>query len=153
MRLSLIVLSIALSIFLFGCSTPQSPSTYGRGSLNQAFSVQYAVVTGVKALTIDRDLGGAGASSGALLGGVVGAQFGGGAKEQVAAGLAGVVIGGLLGNEIERQQSKVPVYEISLRLLDGQEMVVLQGQEQQFSPGERVRVVRNDQGEAFVSKL
>lgn len=153
MRRFLILLIIGLSLLAFGCSTPQSPSTYRSSNLNQAYSVQYAVITGIKALTIDRDLEGAGSGGGALLGGVAGAQFGGGAKEQIAAGLAGVVIGGLVGNEIERQQSKVPVYEIILRLLDGREMVVVQGQEQQFVVGERVRVVRDNQGQTFVSKL
>jgi surface antigen len=37
---------------------------------------------------------------GALAGGVLGSQFGGGAGERVAAGIAGAAIGGLIGNRI-----------------------------------------------------
>jgi surface antigen len=37
---------------------------------------------------------------GALAGGVIGSQFGGGAGERVAAGIAGAAIGGLIGNRI-----------------------------------------------------
>src|SRR6516162_2297978 len=37
---------------------------------------------------------------GALAGGLIGSQFGGGTGERIAAGLAGAAIGGLVGNRI-----------------------------------------------------
>src|SRR6266508_3436816 len=46
---------------------------------------------------------------GAVAGGLIGSQFGGGTGERIAAGLAGAAIGGLIGNRIEAGKSGVAV--------------------------------------------
>jgi surface antigen len=59
---------------------------------------------------------------GALAGGLIGSQFGGGTGERVAAGLAGAAIGGLIGNRIGAgmdDEDKQRAYAAQMQALEG----------------------------------
>ena len=59
---------------------------------------------------------------GAVAGGLIGSQFGGGAGERVAAGLAGAAIGGLIGNRIGAaldDEDKQRAYAAQMEALEG----------------------------------
>src|SRR5215470_12769868 len=59
---------------------------------------------------------------GALAGGLIGSQFGGGTGEHIAAGLAGAAIGGLIGNRIGAgmdDDDKRRAYAAQMRALEG----------------------------------
>src|ERR1700731_5346438 len=58
---------------------------------------------------------------GAIAGGLIGSQFGGGTGEHIAAGLAGAAIGGMIGNRIGAgmdDQDKQLAYEAQVQALE-----------------------------------
>ncbi|MFM2253601.1 MAG: hypothetical protein RJB68_1938, partial [Pseudomonadota bacterium] len=60
----------------------------------------------------------AGAVAGAVLGGLVGNQFGGGDGKALAT-IAGVLGGGWAGNTVEKRLKKDTVYQVDVRMEDG----------------------------------
>jgi len=80
---------------------------------------------------------------GAVVSGVIGgiaASVGGGKGSQVAAVL-GAVAGGVVGNAVEKAMVRKRDLEITVRLLDGQLITVIQEAGEIFKVGESVRVV------------
>jgi len=61
---------------------------------------------------------GLGVLAGAVLGGLVGNQFGGGDGKTVAT-IAGAVGGGWAGNTVEKRMKKETVYQVDVRMEDG----------------------------------
>ncbi len=61
---------------------------------------------------------GAGVVAGAVLGGLVGNQFGGGDGKTLAT-IAGAVGGGYAGNAVEKKMKKVTVYQVEVRMANG----------------------------------
>ena len=61
---------------------------------------------------------GVGAIAGAVLGGLVGNQFGGGSGKTLAT-VAGMVGGGIAGNTVEKKMKKDVVYQVDVRMEDG----------------------------------
>lgn len=68
---------------------------------------------------------GLGAIAGAVLGGLVGNQFGGGDGKAVAT-VAGALGGGWAGNTVEKRMKKETVYQIDVRMDDGSTQRVVQ---------------------------
>jgi outer membrane lipoprotein SlyB len=75
-------------------------------------------VESVNAVTRKGEANGIGAVGGAVLGGVVGHQVGGGRGKDVATVL-GAVGGGLLGHQVEKNVKKTTVYQVRVRMDDG----------------------------------
>ena len=82
---------------------------------------------------------GGGAIAGALIGGLLGNQVGGGSGKKVAT-VAGAVAGGVAGNNIERNRSGGPNYEVVVQMDDGRRVVVHQRSLDGVDEGDRVYV-------------
>jgi outer membrane lipoprotein SlyB len=82
-------------------------------------------VESVNAVTRQGEANGIGAVGGAVLGGVVGHQVGGGRGKDVATVL-GAVGGGLLGHQVEKNVKKTTVYQVRVRMEDGSTRTVEQ---------------------------
>jgi outer membrane lipoprotein SlyB len=82
---------------------------------------------------------GAGAVVGGVLGGVVGHQFGSGRGNTVAT-VAGVGVGAVAGNEVEKSAKKTSYYEIIVRLDGGGTRSVAQSAKPALREGDRVRI-------------
>lgn len=83
---------------------------------------------------------GAGAVIGAIAGGVVGHQFGGGRGKDVATA-AGAIGGGFAGNEIEKRARATTHYAIGVNMENGSFQTVNVNDPAGLSAGARVRVV------------
>ena len=82
---------------------------------------------------------GAGAVVGGVLGGVVGHQFGSGRGNTVAT-IAGVGVGAVAGNEVEKNVKKTSYYVVTVRLDNGGTQSVSQSAKPALREGDRVRI-------------
>ena len=83
---------------------------------------------------------GLGAAGGAVLGGLLGNQIGGGNGRKLAT-VAGAVGGAVVGNQVEGNMKATRSYEIRVRLDDGSARTFQRQNASGFSTGERVKIV------------
>ena len=83
---------------------------------------------------------GVGVVAGAVLGGVVGNQIGGGSGKTLAT-VAGAVGGGYAGNEIEKRTRSTTTYSVHVRMADGSVRTFPQSSQDGWRVGDRVKVV------------
>jgi outer membrane lipoprotein SlyB len=83
---------------------------------------------------------GLGAAGGAVLGGLLGNQVGGGQGRQLAT-VAGAVGGAVVGNQVEGNMKATKSYEIKVRLDDGSSRTFHQQSAPGWGNGDRVRIV------------
>ena len=84
---------------------------------------------------------GIGAAGGAVLGGLLGNQIGGGNGKTLATA-AGAIGGAVVGNQVEGNVKATTSYEIRVRLDDGTLRTFRQTSQPQWSTGDRVRIVK-----------
>jgi outer membrane lipoprotein SlyB len=98
-------------------------------------------VESVRAIKQRAQGSGVGAAGGAILGGLLGNQIGGGHGRQLAT-VAGAVGGAVVGNQVEGNMKATTSYEIRVRLDDGTLRTFHQSSEPQWRSGDRVRIVK-----------
>jgi outer membrane lipoprotein SlyB len=98
-------------------------------------------VEAVRTITTRARPSGVGAAGGAILGGLLGNQVGGGHGRQLAT-VAGAVGGAVMGNQVEGNMHVTHSYEIRVRLDDGKLRTFHQQSVPQWRSGDRVRVVK-----------
>jgi outer membrane lipoprotein SlyB len=99
------------------------------------------VVESVRSIEQQEPTSGVGAGVGAVVGGLVGNQVGSGNGRTLAT-IAGAVGGGLVGNTIEKRRHTHTVYEVTVRMNNGDRRSFTMG-EQRWRAGDRVRVEGN----------
>jgi len=102
--------------------------------------VRFGVVESVREVRITPHDTGVGTAGGAALGMVAGSNVGGGSG-QVAGAIGGAILGGIIGNNIERSANEHPGIEITVLLDSGRYISIVQGAEEPFRAGERVRIL------------
>ena len=98
-------------------------------------------VESVRAIKHRAQGSGLGAAGGAVIGGLLGNQVGGGTGRQLAT-VAGAVGGAVVGNQVEGNMKATTTYEIRVRLDDGTLRTFNQSSAPQWSSGDRVRIVK-----------
>ena len=98
-------------------------------------------VESIRTLTTRAQGSGIGAAGGAILGGLLGNQVGGGHGRQLAT-VAGAVGGAVVGNQVEGNMKANHSYEIRVRLDDGTLRTFHQQSVPQWRTGDRVRIVK-----------
>ena len=83
---------------------------------------------------------GIGAVGGAVIGGLLGNQVGGGQGKQLAT-VVGAVGGVIAGNEIEKRVNATKSYEVAVHMDNGTTRVISQATAPAWRPGDHVRVV------------
>ncbi len=141
---------LAGAVVLSGCPASMSGGAYTRGQAREAQDVRLGFVESVRQVTIEGTRSGVGAVSGAALGGLAGSNIGRG-RGQVAGAVGGAVLGGLAGSAIEEGVTRQPGLEITVRLDNGRMIAVTQAADEQFFPGDRVRVLTSFDGTARVA--
>ena len=97
-------------------------------------------VLGVRTVEVEVKPSGVGVVAGAVVGGLLGNQVGGGTGKTLAT-VAGAVGGGYAGNEIEKRTRKAAAYEVDVQLEDGARRSFRYEAAPAWKPGDRVRVV------------
>lgn len=98
-------------------------------------------VESVRAIKQRAQGSGIGAAGGAILGGLLGNQVGGGHGKQLAT-VAGAVGGAVVGNQVEGNMKATENYEIRVRLDDGTLRTFHQSAPPDWRTGERVKIVK-----------
>ncbi len=133
--------AIALPLMLTGCYTPSSSgAVYTSGQTGREQTVRMGVVESVRQVTIEGTRGEIGTLAGGAVGGIAGSDVGGGKGSGVGA-ILGAVVGGVAGSTIERGVTQKKGVEITVRLDNGELRAIAQEADEEFRPGERVRLV------------
>lgn len=98
-------------------------------------------VESVRTITQRAEGSGLGAAGGAVIGGLLGNQVGGGTGRTLATA-AGAIGGAVVGNQVEGNMKATTSYEIRVRLDDGTLRTFRQNSQPQWRSGDRVRIVK-----------
>lgn len=97
-------------------------------------------VVAVNAVQTQQPTSGVGGVGGAVLGGLLGNQVGGGNGRTIAT-IAGAVGGAYAGNEVEKRTRHAVTYQVKVRMEDGHTRSFPYNNQPQWNVGDRVRVV------------
>ena len=134
------ILALVLGMSLAGCITHESANVYGKHEAGREQTVRMATVDSVRKVVLEGSQSGVGGAAGGAVGGIAGSQVGHGAGSNVAAVL-GAVAGGVAGNALEHKATTKDALEITVRLDSGEMRAIVQEADQQFVPGQRVRLL------------
>lgn len=114
---------------------------YSAGEARNEQTVRLAVVESVRQVTIEGTHGELGTVAGGAIGGVGGSTVGGGNRGSAVGTILGAVAGGIAGSAIERGVTQRKGLEITVRLQNNELRAITQEADEEFKPGERVRLV------------
>jgi outer membrane lipoprotein SlyB len=98
------------------------------------------VVESIREITTRGDGSGLGAAGGAVVGGLLGNQVGGGHGRE-AMTVVGAIGGAFAGNQIERQAKASRSYETTVRMSNGSSRTIAQGTQPEWRDGDHVKIV------------
>lgn len=137
---------VALSVLtLAGCANtaPYGGNVYRGNQAGTSQSVMFGTIEAIRQVQIQADnrAGGiVGTGGGAVIGGLLGTQVGGGSGRRLATA-AGAIGGAVAGSRVEDSANRSTAWEMEIRRDDGQRVVVVQGADQNFQTGQRVRLI------------
>lgn len=136
-------LALVALVGLAGCASQgSSGQVYREGETRRAQMIEQGTVESVRTVTIQGDTNNIGTIAGGVLGGMAGSNMGGGSG-RAAGAIVGAIAGGVAGQAIERNASTRAGLEITVRMDNGTMRAYVQDADEQFRPGERVRIVSN----------
>ena len=139
------VSAVVATLMLGACADMQAQPNNNTGTAPQNTSsfTQFGVVQSITVVRQDAPASttGAGAVVGGVVGGLLGNQVGGGRGNTIAT-VAGVAGGAVAGNQIERrtQTQQVDVFQLSVRLSNGNVQTLTQSTDNGIRVGDRVRI-------------
>jgi outer membrane lipoprotein SlyB len=134
--------ALALALLLGACASSNSGGVYQRGEARQIQSVKTGVVESVRQVRLEGTKTPIGGATGAVVGGVAGNSVGGG-RGQIITSVLGAVVGGIAGAAAEEGLTRKDGIEITVKLDTGNLVAVVQEADEQFSPGDKVRIVES----------
>ncbi len=151
MMLILALFLLATTGFLASCASSRSGQVYSRDQARQEMRVNYGTVREVREVQIEGTQSGVGAVAGGVTGGVLGSMVGGG-KGQVLGAVVGALGGAAGGALTEEAVTKKNALEITVELDTGEMLSIVQEADIQLYAGDRVRVLRGNDGSSRVQK-
>ena len=132
-------------IFLMSCAQESlTGDTYTRGEAGQPQTVNHGTITSIRNVRLEGSDSGrvGGTVLGAVAGGLLGDQVGGGSGRR-AARVAGAAGGGIAGSHVGQAATARQGLEIEVRLESGNTVSIVQqaSQRERFEVGDRVRVL------------
>lgn len=142
MRTLRLIVVLTLAALLVACASSNSGSVYKRDEAGRTQTVRTGVVESVRQVKLEGTKTPVGTTAGAVVGGVAGSTVGHGAGSVLGA-VVGAVAGGLAGSAIEEGVTRKDGIEITVRLDTGGLIAVVQEADEQFHPGEKVRLLES----------
>ena len=121
-------------------AAPVAPVAMATPPVGHAKCADCGVVESTREVAIKGEGSGIGAVGGAVVGGLLGNQVGGG-RGKDAATVIGAVGGVVAGNEIEKRVKTTSAYEVTVRLDDGSSRVVREASAPTWRAGDHVKLV------------
>jgi outer membrane lipoprotein SlyB len=143
MKMTKLIAIALLSTMVAACATSNSGSVYSRDDARKVQTVKTGVVESVRSVKLEGTKTPIGTAAGAVVGGVAGSTIGHGAGSTIAA-VVGAVAGGLAGSAIEEGVTRKDALEITIKLDGGGLIAIVQEADEQFHPGDKVRIVEGD---------
>jgi outer membrane lipoprotein SlyB len=141
---TLVAAVIAASAILTGCASNSEPYNNGYNSgYNNTASMGYGTIDSIQVTRAQGGTSGAGAIVGGLVGALAGNQVGSGSG-RTAATVAGGVAGAAIGNKVESNRNAnngEEMYQINVRLDNGEYRSIVQDSVYDLRVGNRVRLV------------
>jgi outer membrane lipoprotein SlyB len=143
---------LILSVLLSSCASRSvSGDVYSRSDARKAYRAHWAEVVAIRPVTIEGEPTSLGTTGGGLVGYSLGRVIGDGSGSRVA-GAVGGVAGAVAGQQVEKTATTEGGFEITVDMERGEVLVIVQSDDVEFAPGERVRVLLGRGGEARVLK-
>jgi outer membrane lipoprotein SlyB len=142
MKLSKLILVATLSVLLAACASSNSGSVYSRDDARKVQTVKTGVVESVRAVKLEGTKSPVGTVAGGAIGGIAGSSIGHGRGSAIGA-VIGAVAGGIAGSAIEEGVTRKDALEITVKLDGGSMIAIVQEADEQFHPGDKVRIVEN----------
>ncbi len=119
---------------------PKVASTSTQSAASKPICADCGVIESIQIITDVKETSGIGLVGGAVVGGLLGNQVGGGRGKDVAT-VAGAVGGAVAGNAIEKQSGTTRHYAITVRFDDGSSRVFNEADPSAWQLGDHVRVI------------
>jgi outer membrane lipoprotein SlyB len=142
MKFTKLLLVALISIFLAACASSNSGSVYKRDDARKVQTVKTGVVESVRSVKLEGTKSPVGTVAGGAVGGIAGSTIGHGSGSAIAA-VIGAVAGGIAGSAVEEGVTRKDALEITVKLDGGSMIAIVQEADEQFHPGEKVRIVEN----------
>ena len=142
MKLSKLLLIATLSVLVAACASSNSGSVYKRDDARKVQTVKTGVVESVRAVKLEGTKTPIGTVAGGAIGGIAGGSVGHGRGSAVVA-VIGAVAGAIAGSVIEEGVTRKDALEITVKLDGGGLVAIVQEADEEFHPGEKVRIVEN----------
>lgn len=128
-----------------GCAHSLSGDSYSREEAQRPISFRDATIIGVRKVRLQGTDSNIGLGTGAVIGGVAGSGIGSG-RGAIVSAVVGAVVGGVAGAAAEEGITRADAWELTLRMTNGENMVVVQeiGKEDKFAVGDAVRVMQSN---------
>jgi outer membrane lipoprotein SlyB len=135
---------VIASLMISACqsSVPtQQPNVQGRGNptYQNTSCLNCGVVQSIDKVRVDGSASALGTVGGAIVGGILGSQVGGGNGKTIAT-VGGAVAGGVVGRELEKRQGTRDVWHVNVRMSNGTTRTISLDVEPQLRVGEAVSV-------------
>jgi outer membrane lipoprotein SlyB len=134
---------------LAACGPDFSPNTYSSTAVQQANKVEPGVVVGVRRIDI-ATAGTTGAVAGAAAGGIAGAAVPESGVGSALTALGGGLVGGFLGNTVDRKINDTFGYEYIVRKSNGDMLSVTQKDEAPLAIGTHVLLIAGNQARIVI---
>lgn len=142
MQFSKLLFVAILSILTVACASSNSGSVYKRDDARKVQTVKTGVVESVRTVKLEGTKSPIGTIGGGAVGGIAGSSIGGGRGSAIAA-VIGAIAGGLAGSALEEGVTRKDGIEITVKLDGGSMLAIVQEADEEFKPGDRVRIVEN----------
>jgi len=142
MRIFRLITLIGLCLIVVACASSNSGNVYRRDETRRVQTVKTGTVESLRTVKLEGTKSGVGTAAGAVVGGVAGSTVGHG-KGSVVAAVVGAVVGGIAGSAAEEGITRKDGIEITVKLDSGSLVAVVQEADEQFQPGERVRLLES----------
>lgn len=136
------ILLVISALFFNACASSNSGSTYSRDEARKVQTVKTGIVESVRTVKIEGTKTPIGPAVGGVVGGVAGSSIGG-RRESVVGAVLGAAAGAIAGALGEELVTKKDGLEITVKMPDGSLLAIVQEADDQFKPGEKVRLIEN----------
>jgi len=143
MSFSKLLSVVALSLLVVACVSSNSGSVYKREDARKTQTVRTGVVESVRTVTLEGTKSPVGTIAGGAVGGIAGSTIGSGGTTGAIGAVVGAVAGGIAGSAIEEGITRKDALEITVKLDGGSLIAIVQEADEDFHPGEKVRIVEN----------
>lgn len=141
---------LAIAALMASCASSRSANVYSRDQARQTQTVSQGVVTHVRSVLIEGTKTPVGAVAGGAIGGVAGSAVGGGTGRSLMT-VVGAIAGAAAGTAAEEGITRKDGLEITVTLDNGAMIAVVQEADENFTVGERVKLIQSNDGTSRVT--